>query len=538
MSTTNYVPEPKPQFGPIEVTALYYPGTEQMAEWDQVEQTLPHIKPLLGWYDEGNPEVVDWQIKWAVEHGISNFCVDWYWNKGVQRLDHWVKAYYKARYRKYLKWFMMYANHNEVRAHNTQDQINVTKFWIDNYFKTPEYYTIDGHPVVVYWASHNLDDDFIREAADHGETLQPGEGVRRAFAISNQLMKEAGLPEIYFVEMFHFWTNNLQWGKDIGCQAAMMYNFDLVSFHIAPEAAKMEDVEARLHYDCVVEASRKWWNRTSLNSCIPFWPILPTGWNDKPRSFQYARMVYGRTPEKFRQICQNLRDFCDQNGLRHIVVAPLNEWQEGSYIEPNEEYGFQMYDALRDVFCDKPAEGFPPNLVPSDVGLGPYDYPPMPHLAKTSWDFSSDTQGWYRNPYGTAYIKNVDGCIHFFRNGVKVPSLRTRIAPFEAANFSKFRLRMKITPSPKFPPDGNNPDKGKTTLSLLWGGEGNPLILPNNSITIENIASIVILPDGEWHEYTINLASHPRWKGSIDELWLDTPRLRLAYFDIPWMRLE
>ena len=63
MTQTSYVPEPKPVFGPIEISTMYYPGTEQRAEWDMVEQTLPHIRPLLGWYDEGNPEVVDWQIK-------------------------------------------------------------------------------------------------------------------------------------------------------------------------------------------------------------------------------------------------------------------------------------------------------------------------------------------------------------------------------------------------------------------------------------------------------------------------------------------
>ena len=111
-----YIPEPQPQKSEIEITAFYYPGTEQMAEWDQVEQTLPGIKPLLGWYDESNPEVIDWQIKWAVEHGISSFCLDWYWNQGDQRLDHWIKSFYKARFRKYLKWYMMWANHNEISA--------------------------------------------------------------------------------------------------------------------------------------------------------------------------------------------------------------------------------------------------------------------------------------------------------------------------------------------------------------------------------------------------------------------------------------
>ena len=81
-----------------------------------------------------------------------------------QRLEHWVKGYDKARYRKCLKWYMMYANHNQPGAHSVEDQIAVTKCWIDNYFKTPEYYKIDGKLVVCYWSADNLDRDFIAEA--------------------------------------------------------------------------------------------------------------------------------------------------------------------------------------------------------------------------------------------------------------------------------------------------------------------------------------------------------------------------------------
>ena len=197
-----YVPEPQPVKSCIEITALYYPGTEHMPEWDMVAQTSPQIKPLLGWYDEGSPEVIDWQIKWAVEHGITSFCVDWYWNKGHRRLEHWVKGYYQARFRKHLKWYMMYANHDQPGSHSTEDQIAVTKFWIDNYFKTPEYYTIDGKPVVCYWADANLNRDFIAEAAARGETLTDDEGIRRAFAISEKMAKEAGLPGIHWQLMW------------------------------------------------------------------------------------------------------------------------------------------------------------------------------------------------------------------------------------------------------------------------------------------------------------------------------------------------
>ncbi|MDO5566911.1 MAG: glycoside hydrolase family 99-like domain-containing protein [Planctomycetia bacterium] len=186
-----YVPEPKPVKSDIEITAFYYPGTEQMSEWDIVRTTSPQIKPLLGWYDEGNPEVIDWQIKWAVEHGISTLFVDWYWNRGEQRLDHWVKGYYKAKYRSYLSWALMWANHDQPGAHTPAEMKKVTAFWIDQYFKTPEYYQIDGKPVVLIWSWKAIDQDFIDEAATHGETLAPTQGVKRALKLVNDQAVQA-----------------------------------------------------------------------------------------------------------------------------------------------------------------------------------------------------------------------------------------------------------------------------------------------------------------------------------------------------------
>ena len=55
-----------------------------------------------------------------------------------------------------------------------------------------------------------------------------------------------------------------------------------------------------------------------------------------------------------------------------VCLGPLNEWGEGSYAEPNGEFGFGMYEAVRDVFGVKPEGGWPTNYVPADIGRGPY----------------------------------------------------------------------------------------------------------------------------------------------------------------------
>ena len=531
-----YVPEPKPVKSAVEITAIYYPGTEQMSEWDIIAQTCPERKPLLGWFDEGNPEAIDWQIKWAVEHGISSFCVDWYWNKGYQRLEHWVKGYYKARYRKYLKWYMMYANHNQPGAHSTEDQMAVTKYWIDHYFKTPEYYKIDGKPVVCYWAPGNLDRDFIAEAAARGEGLKEGEGIKRAFAISEKMVKEAGFPGIHWQLM---WSNTAYdpvyalTSRSRGFESSISYGLVGAARILAPKAAAKAD---GLVYDMVVEAMPKLWAAKAVQQELPWWLPIPTGWDDRPRSFAHSTVIRDRTPEKFAIICREARAFCEKNGIRHAVIHPINEWQEGSYIEPNEEYGFAMYDAIRDAFCEKPAEGWPKNLRPSDVGLGPYDYPPLFRSAVQKWDFADSMEGWYRQPYGGGELEAKDGCLNFWVNWNRRNfNIRQRVVPFDAARYCKFRVRMKITPNAKAGL-GNvkNPD-----MRLKWGTSDHPIIGPRLAVDEKRyVASCPVSCDGQFHEYTLDLSANPDWKGVVDELWFEACQVKHARVAVDWMRFE
>ena len=159
------------------------PGLPHAGQWQPI-RNYPNRKPILGWYDESNPECADWQIKWAVEHGINFFMVDWYWCQGNRHLEHWVhNAYGKARYRKYLKWAVMWANHNPPNTHSAEDWRKVTQYWIDHYFNMPEYYRIDNRPAVFIWAPQNVRHDL----GGSGEAA-------KLYAMSQEMAKAAGYP--------------------------------------------------------------------------------------------------------------------------------------------------------------------------------------------------------------------------------------------------------------------------------------------------------------------------------------------------------
>ena len=530
-----YVPEPKPVKSDIEIAALYYPGTEQMEEWDMIRTTLPHLKPILGWYDEGNPEVIDWQIKWAVEHGVTAFYVDWYWNQGEQRLDHWVKGFYKAKYRSYLKWAMMWANHNEKGAHSTKDMRNVTQFWIKNYFKTPEYYQIDGKPVVIIYNHRNIDRDFIDEAAKAGETLKPGEGLLRGLNIIEEEVKAAGLKGVYFIALFMGTVDkkNVEFLANRGFDATIVYNYSHASFW---SSDKKKDTDPRriFPFEYVSDTVKDFWTKRLNAGPLPFFPILPTGWNDLPRSFQDASQIVNRTPKQFKWICEQAKQFCKKNDIKRVTVAPVNEWQEGSYIEPNEEFGFQYYDVLREVFCQKPKTGWPKNITPQEIGLGPYDYPQTVPADKTNWEFENSTEGWYRQPYGAGRILQENGNLRFTKSGgssINRAAIRNVVKPFNYQKFNQCVIRMKMTAI-------DSPAQDNEVGQLFWGAVGYPLFNKDLAISIDQSQMFPVKVDGKFHEYKINLKDNVFWRGMINELWFNPVNRPFVRVEIDYIRFE
>ncbi|MDR2041217.1 MAG: gamma-glutamyl-gamma-aminobutyrate hydrolase family protein [Tannerella sp.] len=63
----------------------------------------------------------------------------------------------------------------------------------------------------------------------------------------------------------------------------------------------------------------------------------------------------------------------DELGSRMILLDNWNEWSEGHYIAPYREYGFGYLDAIRRVFSHAPEEH--EDLIPEDIGMGPYNMP-------------------------------------------------------------------------------------------------------------------------------------------------------------------
>jgi len=479
-----YVPVPQPVKSDYDIGALYFPGWSQMAAWARVWPVAPERKPVLGWYDEANPEVVDWQIKWAVENGLSYFLVDWYWHKGSQHHDHWIKAFKQARYKSYLKFALMWANHNAKGSHSEADQSAVAKFWIENYFNMPEYYRIDDKPVVMIWSPQNMNRD-----------MGSSDGCKKLLELSRQMARDAGYKGIYFIAMK--WPE-ATWTPSVVQQLKEM-GFDMTSiYHFMDHGGKAENPR-RFPFELVADANAAHWKGQLETGVLPFLPNLSTGWDSRPWHGDKGIEIYGRKVEHFQRICRDARKFADESGIKRLVLAPLNEWGEGSYAEPCAEFGFGMYEAVRDTFCQKPATGWPLNYAPTDVGLGPYDLP-LPVLdTSTDWNFRKDMQGWSA-AMGIKEVKTGDAGLTLTTSSHD-PALDRRFAPVRASKFDRLVVRMKL------------PASVTGGCQLFWSSGATP--------TEGTSLSLPLSTDGEFHDYVFELGKTRAWRGRVSYLRFD-----------------
>ena len=113
---TDYVPKPCPAktdyINLMHYCALWKEGTHW--GWKRIEP-WPERRPAIGWYDEGTPEVADWHIKYALEHGINGFIYCWYRAHYEPQIEHRLghaihDGLFKARYGDMFTFTIMWEN--------------------------------------------------------------------------------------------------------------------------------------------------------------------------------------------------------------------------------------------------------------------------------------------------------------------------------------------------------------------------------------------------------------------------------------------
>lgn len=324
------------------VGVLYFPGwTSNLPghpypqPWEPIKN-FPERKPKLGWYQDGSPEIVGTQLAWMRDYGIDFVTYSWYWDGNKPVFAQAINTYRSIPTPK-PRFAVMWANH-ATQPTSGSFFYSMVRYWIDNYFKDPNYLRIDDKPVAFIMLGERLDEKARAFGSSASELLTR----------SNQMAIAAGFTGIYFMGGAGILRDER--GSAKGFSGYFNYNL-----HSGPGNQIGKETRMSRSFSELDQAYRAHWKRYATDGNAPFITPLTAGWDKRPWGGSADPLHDNSSPKnaEFETHLQAAKRFLAEkprNALNMALICCWNEFGEGSYIEPTDGIGFSRLQSIRDTF--------------------------------------------------------------------------------------------------------------------------------------------------------------------------------------------
>ena len=391
----SYIPEPSPAEADRIVAAHYYAAWKKGAAglhegFNDLAKEYPDRTPLMGYYDEENPEVCDWEIKWALEHGINCFIYCWYrraenFGKPVTvealRCGHGIhEALFRAKFGKQMKFAIMFEASPRWSGTDETDMIeHLMPFWIEHYFSKENYLKIDNKPVLFVYQQQRLN-----------ECFRSAESQRHTFDACREYAKQFGFDGMIFGACYY--KPHPEVHQDLMDRGYDM-RFGYTSGYKSPcdfyadEDAIVNGQCERLLENLAID------DRTFVPTASCFWDPTPRyskRWVELGYRYREGSNIWYLSPEKFKELLKKMKGISDSlpedaYARKMLMLDNWNEWDEGHFIAPSHKFGYKYLQAIRETMTS--CNNLPDYITPHDRGFSGYN---------TSWltpDFSEADDG-------------------------------------------------------------------------------------------------------------------------------------------------
>lgn len=311
--------------------------------WDAISP-FDDVQTYLGNYDEGIPEVADWETKWLAEHGVDFGLYCWY-NNEVNAplfktgLSHALEdGYFNSKYSNKIKFAILWEALNCARAGEEGFRNHVVPYWMDHFFSDERYMTIDNKVVISVFGYGCLIKDFGSP-----------EDVKRQLDYVREAVKELGYDGAIFIACS---------GADDMVKAC---GFDAVHAY------------SHGHYGYDKEHTK---NRigNGNNETIHVIPTISVGFNEVAWG---GKRYPTLKPDDMRELVSWVKDDVltnvkeDSWKKKTVMFSTWNEYGEGTYMMPSSLHGFGYLDEIRRGFTE---EYDHTDVVPTDKQLSRLGY--------------------------------------------------------------------------------------------------------------------------------------------------------------------
>jgi lipopolysaccharide biosynthesis protein len=352
-----------PQFHPIpENDEWWGPG---FTEWTNVMRApklfrsheQPHIPADLGFYDLRAPETRNAQAELAREYGIEAFCYWHYWFAGRRILERPFNEALASRQPQF-PFCLAWANDSWSGVwHGAPDRVLLEQTYpgaddeaahfnaVVEAFFDPRYLKVEGKPLFLIYKPYRIPE------------------VERFIAHWRTLAHRAGLKGLYLVAN----VNDMQWPAQAkGFDALVPHNPGITTFHVFHRQFAALDEHTRRYTGGTVmdlfwrlrgkpmTMDYREYIRLALPA-LPFdfdaYPCVVPNWDNTPRCNDAGYVLTRSTPELFKLHLQEAIEQVRHRAVdkRVVFVKSWNEWAEGNYLEPDQQYGRRYLEACREA---------------------------------------------------------------------------------------------------------------------------------------------------------------------------------------------
>jgi len=337
-TTTPTIPLPVPIKSNYLVGAYWWPNwdpTTPTSNWFDWRDSVYH--PILGQYDGRNITVIDYQIKWAVENGVSFFAVS-FWEDRLQQ------GFFKADFLPYIK-FAFNAPHElstplctySCVPDNTDPNIFATQaVYMAKYYNYSNYLKINGRPIIFIYIQPNWRAFTPSEESDLLSRIRSLKAYDQQNGINPYLIGSWGIPD----------------GNFALTSSSLNREFDAIAIYSATAAGGINGTFDE-YVSALISLSKEW-HDSAPSSGTTFIPDVMVGVDDSLSYLHGTRNYWavrpGGTPEKASQLLAGIKPYVN-NDNKIFMISDWNDWTEGSALEPTQEWGFGYLQAVKQNFA-------------------------------------------------------------------------------------------------------------------------------------------------------------------------------------------
>ena len=336
-----------PQFHAIKENDKWW--GEGFTEWTNVRKAKPlytcHHQPrrpgdplnYLGYYNLINSEVLMKQIHLAKTHGIYGFGIYYYWFSGKTLLEKPLNIFLQHKNINF-HFLLIWANENWTRNWDGRNKDILIK---------QEYKENDSEQFIKDIKKYLIDKRYIKI------DKRPVLGVYEPYKIINlnqtiltwrQKSREYGIGDIFIIVTLNHY--NLE-----EFQKMKLFNG---AYQFSPRDSFDYQIKSSNYY-LYTGTLYKEFNITNIKKEFYFFKGSMIEFDNSPRKKECI-IFKNYSPEQFYMLNKKVISWTKKiyKNNRFIFINAWNEWGEGTYLEPDEKYGYASINALSKAIFNLP----------------------------------------------------------------------------------------------------------------------------------------------------------------------------------------